>query len=203
MAASTTVLRKSCSFPNILVTCLNLTLLFLSLFSVPPIVLLRNPPRPLGLAILAIALISFLSSLAGLIPCISHSFFVYRLTLLSSLLVGQFLTVVALFTRERQCLSALKSIRDPREAKALVRFECVVFMAMVLVQIMVLVTSWVLHCIWVREFKGFEAEKSASMARKYSGRVATVEEGFVPEGMDLEDKKTGKHVKWVKTDFEG
>ncbi|KAM2852002.1 hypothetical protein PS2_028043 [Malus domestica] len=72
-------------------------------------------------------------------------------------------------------MSLIKSPRDPREAKLLVRLEYGVLMAMLLMQVLVLVMSLVVHCCWVREYEGLEAEKEAMM-KKRSWRVAKVQE---------------------------
>lgn len=97
------------------------------------------------------------------------------------------------------------SPRDPREAKALVRIECGVFMVMIPVQMMVLVLACVLHCYWVRDFEALDAESDLSYRRKYNTSVSTVEEaiGSDVKAMELEEKTKGEHVQWVKTDFEG
>ncbi|KAM2750256.1 hypothetical protein EV2_029056 [Malus domestica] len=72
-------------------------------------------------------------------------------------------------------MSLIKSPRDPREAKLLVRLEYGVLMAMLLMQVLVLVMSLVVHCCWVKEYEGLEAEKEAMM-KKRSRWVAKVQE---------------------------
>lgn len=106
----------------------------------------------------------------------------------------------------------LNSPRDPKEAKVLVRLECGVFMAMVVMQLVVLVLTCVVHNCWVREYEGLEAEKEAS-ARKRSRRIARVQEESLANAakiaevkakeLDEIEKMRSKYVRWVKTDFEG
>ncbi|CAH8267259.1 unnamed protein product [Arabidopsis lyrata] len=197
--------RLLCLFQNILVSCLNFTLLLLSLCSFVPIILLRNPPTSLGLAFIAVSLVSLISSFGGASSHQSRACFIVRITLHVSSLTGQLMAVLMLFSREKQSLALLISPRDPREAKALVRIECGVFMAMIPLQMMVLVLACVLHCYWVREFQGLEVESEDSFRRKCNRRFSTVEEatGSDVKEMELEEKTNAKHVQWVKTDFEG
>ncbi|KAL9830925.1 hypothetical protein AtNW77_Chr3g0195261 [Arabidopsis thaliana] len=182
--------RKLCLFQNILVSCLNFTLLLLSLCSFVPIILLRNPPTSLGLAFLAVSLVSLISSFGSASSHQSRSCFIARITLHVSSLTGQFIAVLMLFSREKQSLSLLISTRDPREAKALVRVECGVFVAMIPLQIM---------------FEGLDVESEDSFRRKCNRRVSTVEDGTGSDlkKMELDEKMNVKHVQWVKTDFEG
>ncbi|KAI6679734.1 hypothetical protein NL676_033615 [Syzygium grande] len=51
----------------------------------------------------------------------------------------QVLGVLVLFTKERVVLSSLRSRRDLKEAEVLVRLECGVLMAMLLIELVVLV----------------------------------------------------------------
>ncbi|XP_010514694.1 PREDICTED: uncharacterized protein LOC104790612 [Camelina sativa] len=178
--------RKLCLFQNILVSCLNLTLLILSLCSFVPIIILRNPPTSLGLAVLAVSLLSLISSFAGASLDQSRSCFIGRVTLHVSSLTGQLMAVFMMFSRENQSLSFLISPRDPREAKALVRIECGVFMVMIPLQMMVLVLACVVHCYWVRELEGLDAESQSerSLTRNCN---TTVEEVNV-KTMELEEK---------------
>lgn len=101
----------------------------------------------------------------------------------------------------------LKSRRDPREARLLVRLECGVLMAMFMIQMVVLVMSCVVQSCWVREYEGFEIEKEA-MAKKRSRRIARVEEESMSNvekntRVGREDEKNKYGHCWVKTDFEG
>lgn len=104
----------------------------------------------------------------------------------------------------------LKSARDPREAKLLVRMECGILMAMFVMQLGVLVLTCAVHSCWVREYEGLEAEKEA-MDRKRSMRIAKVQEESMANGAklaetkskELDEKMTSKYGQWIKTDFEG
>ncbi|GMH23309.1 hypothetical protein Nepgr_025152 [Nepenthes gracilis] len=135
-----------------------------------------------------------------------------HISLLLASLIGQVLSFLALFTRESSSLSMLKSPRDPREAKVLVRLECGILMAMFLMQMGVLVLTCAVHSCWVREYEGLEAEKEAS-ARKRSRRTAQAQ-GELPMAVngdkfreikvkEVDEKMKLKHEQWDKTDFEG
>lgn len=96
------------------------------------------------------------------------------------------------------------SSRDPREAKLLVRLECGVLMAMLLLQTVVLVMTCAVHSWWVREYEGLGMEKKA-MEKKRSMRAAKVQVESMENAektAEVEGKKGGYAV-WVKTDFEG
>nr|ABA18101.1 unknown [Olimarabidopsis pumila] len=188
-------------FQNILVSCLNFTLLILSLCSFIPIILLRNHPTSLAVAFLTVSIVSLISSFVGASTHQSRSCFLARITLHVSSLTGQLMAVLMMFCREKHSLSLLISPRDPREAKALVRIECGVFMVMIPLQIMVLVLACVFHYYWVREFEGLDVERQGNT------RVSTVVEVTKTSSdvktMEMEEKMKGRHVQWVKTDFEG
>lgn len=105
----------------------------------------------------------------------------------------------------------LKSPRDPREAKLLIRMECGILMAMFVMQLGVLVLTCAVHSCWVREYAGLEAEKDA-MDRKRSMRIAKVQEESMAnaaklaeiKSKELDEKMQNKYAgQWVKTDFEG
>lgn len=104
----------------------------------------------------------------------------------------------------------LKSARDPKEAKVLVRLECGIFMAMFVMQLAVVVLTCAVHSCWVREYEDIEAEKEA-MARKRSRRIARVQEESVAnaakiseiKAKEFDEKMKNKYGQWVKNDFEG
>ncbi|XP_057968191.1 uncharacterized protein LOC131157811 [Malania oleifera] len=203
-------LRNSCSFINILLSFLNFILFLLSSASLAPTILLKMPPTSLGFAFLTVSATSVLSSLVGLCSHLGHFCFVTHVSLLLASSLGQLLTVVALLSRETSALSMLKSPRDPREAKLLVRLECGIFMAMLMVQVGALVLTCAVHSCWVREYEGLEAEKEKS-ERQRSRRMARVQEesmanaGKVAEvkAKEFDEKMKSKYGQWVKTDFEG
>ncbi|XP_024445790.1 uncharacterized protein LOC18107698 [Populus trichocarpa] len=205
-------LRSSCSFPSLLLSCLNFTLFILSSASIVPIVLLKMPPTSLGFALLVGSCISLLSSFVGFYSQLTHMCCITHVSLLLASLVGQVLSILALFTREKPSLAMLKSSRDPREAKLLVRLECGVLMAMLMMQLVVLVLSCAVHNCWVREYEGLEAEREAT-AKKRSRRIARVQEESMAnvakiveiKEKEFDDKMKSKygHSQWVKTDFEG
>ncbi|KAJ4825235.1 hypothetical protein Tsubulata_035456 [Turnera subulata] len=204
-------LRSSCSFPNILLSCLNFTLFILASVSLAPMILLKFPPTSLGLAFLMVSCISLLSSFVGFYSQLTHFCFITHLSLLIASLFGQVFGVLALFTKENSSLTMLKSPRDPREAKLLVRLECGVLMAMVLMQGVVLVMSCVVHSCWVREYEELEAEREAS-AKRRSRRIARVQEESIANATKIADAKSKEFDEkmkskyggqWVKTDFEG
>lgn len=100
----------------------------------------------------------------------------------------------------------LKSPRDPREAKVLVRLECGLMMVMFVMQMGVLVVSCVVQRCWVREYQSAEAAKD-TWARKKSEWMAKVhdDECIVPttinmdevKGVELDEKMKSKYGRWV------
>ncbi|XP_007012650.2 PREDICTED: uncharacterized protein LOC18588287 [Theobroma cacao] len=207
---SSSKLRSSFSFPSLLLSCLNFALFILSATSLAPIILLKMPPTSLGLAFLMVSCISLLSSFVGFYSQLSHFCFITHVSLLIASLIGQVLSILALFTRERSSLSMLKSPRDPKEAKLLVRVECGIFMAMLLMQLVVLALTCTVHTCWVREYEGLEAEREAT-AKKRSRRIARVQEESMAsaakiaeiKAKEFDEKMKSKYCHWVKTDFEG
>ncbi|KAJ9168043.1 hypothetical protein P3X46_019617 [Hevea brasiliensis] len=203
-------LRSSCSFPNLLLSCLNFTLFILSSASLAPIILLKMPPTSLGLALLTVSCISLLCSFVGFYSQLSHFCFVTHISLHFASLIGQVLSILVLFTREKSSLSMLKSPRDPREAKLLVRIECGVLMAMFILQVMVLALSCAVHNCWVRDYESLDAEREAA-AKKRSRKIARVQEESMAnaakiaeiKAKEFDEKMKSKYGQWVKTDFEG
>ncbi|XWS17485.1 hypothetical protein CRYUN_Cryun33cG0071900 [Craigia yunnanensis] len=203
-------LRSSFSFPNLLLSCLNFTLFILSAASIAPIILLKMPPTSLGIAFLMVSCISLLSSFVGFYSQLNHFCFITHISLLIASLIGQILSTLALFTREKSSLSTLKSTRDPKEAKLLVRVECGIFMAMLLMQLLVLALTCTVHNCWVKEYEGLEAEREAT-AKKRSRRIARIQEESMAnaakiaeiKAKEFDEKMKSKHCQWVKTDFEG
>lgn len=101
----------------------------------------------------------------------------------------------------------LKSPRDIKEAKVLVRLECGILMVMLVMQLMVLAVSCTVHHCWVKEYEGLEAEREAT-AKKRSRRLARVQEESMArtaeiKAKELDEKTKSKYWQWVKTDFEG
>uniref|UniRef100_A0A5B7B7F4 Membrane lipoprotein n=1 Tax=Davidia involucrata TaxID=16924 RepID=A0A5B7B7F4_DAVIN len=203
-------LRSSCSFPNLLLSCLNFILFILSATSLAPIIVLKMPPTSLGWAFIMISCISLLSSFVGFYSQLTHFCFITHVSLLLASSISQLLGILALFRKEKSSLSMLKSQRDPKEAKVLVRLECGILMAMFLMQLGALVLSCAVHSCWVREYEGLEAEREAA-ARKRSRRIARVQEESIAnaakiaeiKSKDLDEKMKSKYGQWVKTDFEG
>lgn len=206
MSASKSNLRSSCSFPNLLLTFLNVILFVLSVTSLVPTILLRMPPTSMGMAFLMISGISLLSSVVGFY---SQLCFITHISLLFASLIGQILGILALFTKERSSLSLLKSPRDPKEAKLLVRLECGVLMAMLMMQMVVLMLSCVVQSCWVREYEGLEAEREA-MTKKRGRRIAKVQEESMEnaakiaeiKAKEFDEKMKSKYVQRVKPEFE-
>lgn len=104
----------------------------------------------------------------------------------------------------------LKSPRDMKEAKLLVRLECGILMAMFVMQLGVLILTCIIHSCWVREYEGLEAEREAA-TRKRSRRIARVQEESMAnaakiaevKAKEFDEKMKNKYGQWVKTDFEG
>nr|GLL20711.1 uncharacterized protein LOC109186243 [Ipomoea trifida] len=198
-------LRQSCSFPILLVSFLNFILFILSLASIAPTLLLKMPPTSLGYAFLMVSSISLFSSLIGFY---SQFCFTTHVTLLLGSSLAQFLAILTLFTRENPSLTMLKSPRDPREAKVLVRLECGLMMVMFVMQLGVLVVSCVVQRCWVRRREDQSAEdaKEAWAQKKREWMVKVHEnEGIVPittkigevKGVELDEKMKSKCGQWV------
>lgn len=104
----------------------------------------------------------------------------------------------------------LKSTRDPKEAKVLVRLECGALMAMCMLQFVVLMLSCAVHSCWVKDYEELEAEKEV-IARKRSRKIAKVQEESMANATkiaevkdkEFDEKMKSKYGQWVKTDFEG
>ncbi|WCJ42796.1 hypothetical protein M5689_023582 [Euphorbia peplus] len=206
-----TKLRRSCSFPNLLLSCLNFILFLLSAASLAPIILLKTPPTSLALAFLTVSSISLLASFVGFYSQLTHFCFITHISLSFASLIGQVLTILTLFTREKTSLSMLKSPRDPKEAKLLVRLECGILMAMLIMQILGLVLCCSVHSCWVREYEGVEIEKEERAQKLRSRRMARVQEESMVnvnvaaeiKAKELDEKMKSKYGQWVKTDFQG
>ncbi|OIV99722.1 hypothetical protein TanjilG_26060 [Lupinus angustifolius] len=103
----------------------------------------------------------------------------------------------------------LKSPRDPKEAKLLVRLECGAFMGMCMLQLMVLTLSCAVHSCWVKEYEDLEAQREVT-AKKRSRRIARVQEESMAnvnknaeiKSKEFDEKVKSKYGQWVKTDFE-
>lgn len=104
----------------------------------------------------------------------------------------------------------LKSPRDPREAKVLVRLECGVLMSMFVMQIGVLVVTCAVQSCWVRDYESVEAEREA-WSRKRNQRIAKVQQECMENAnkicemkdKEFDDKIKNNYGQWVKNDFEG
>lgn len=104
----------------------------------------------------------------------------------------------------------LKSPRDPREAKLLVRLECGILMAMFVMQLCVLTLTCAVHSCWLREYEGFEVEREET-AKKRRQKIARVQEESMAnatkiaeiKGKEFDAKMKNKYGQWVKSDFEG
>ncbi|KAL5182810.1 hypothetical protein HKD37_17G046849 [Glycine soja] len=209
MASSKSKVRRACSFTNLLLSCLNFSLFILSASSFAPTILLKMPPTSFGMALLMVSGISLLSSFVGFYSQLTHFCYLTHISLLLASLIGQVLTILALFTKEKASMSLLKSPRDPKEAKLLVRLECGALMAMFMLQCVVLMLGCAVHSFWVKDYEELEAEKAAS-ARKRSRRIAEVQEESMAnaskmaeiKAKELDEKMKSKYGQWMKTDFE-
>lgn len=153
---------------------------------------------------------SIFSSLIGFYSQMTHFCFITHVSLLLGSSIGQILAIFALFTKEKSSLSMLKSPRDPRESKLLLRMECGILMAMFVMQLGVLTLTCAVHSCWVREYEGLEADREA-MDRKRSMRIAKVQEESMANAAKLGEIKSKEfdermkskygHELWVKTDI--
>ncbi|PIN23096.1 hypothetical protein CDL12_04187 [Handroanthus impetiginosus] len=208
--ASSKLRGSSCSFLNLLLCFFNFILFILSAASLVPIIALKMPPTSLGWAFLMVSTISMLSSFIGFYSQLTHFCYITHVSLLLSSSAAQLLGILALFTKEKSSLLMLRSPRDPREAKLLVRLECGVLMAMFVMQLGVVIVSCTVHSCWVREYEDLEAEKEA-IDRKRRQRIARVQEEAMANAAkiaevnakELDERMKNKHVHWVKNDFVG
>ncbi|CAL0325502.1 unnamed protein product [Lupinus luteus] len=202
-------LRPACSFTTLLLSCLNFSLFTISAASLVPTILLKMPPTSFGFAFLTVSIISLVSSFVGFYSQLTHCCFLTHISLILASLIGQVLSILALFTKEKTSLSMLKSPRDPKEAKLLVRLECGAFMAMCMLQLMVLTLSCAVHSCWVKEYEDLEVQREAT-AKKRSRRIARVQEESMAnvnknaeiKSKEFDEKVKSKYGQWVKTDFE-
>ncbi|KAL3825374.1 hypothetical protein ACJIZ3_021403 [Penstemon smallii] len=199
--------RNSCSFLNLLLSFLNFILFVLSASSLAPIITLKMPPTSLGWAFIMVSSISLLSSFIGFFSQLTHFCYITHVSLLLASSIGQLLGILALFTKEKSSLSMLKSPRDPREAKLLVRLECGILMAMFVMQFGVLILTCVVHSCWVREYEGLEAEREATEMKRRRNIARVQEESManVTKLQELRAKELDEKMKnkYVKNDFEG
>ncbi|KAK8597664.1 hypothetical protein V6N13_095064 [Hibiscus sabdariffa] len=207
---SSTKLRSSFSFSNLLLSFLNFVLFILSAASVAPIIVLKWPPASLGFTFLMVSFMSLLSSFVGFYSQLTHFCFMTHVSLLFASLIGQVLSILSLFTRERSSITMLRTPLDVKEAKLLVRVECGVFMAMLATQLLVLALTCTVHHCWVREYEGLEAEREVT-SMKRSRRLQRVQEESMAnaarmaefKAKEFDEKMKSKYCQWVKTDFEG
>lgn len=148
--------------------------------------------------------------MAGFYSLLPRFCFVTHVSILLASLSGQALGVLVLFTKEASSLSLLRSQRDPKEAKVLVRLECGVLMAMLLMELVVLALTCTVHSFWVREYEGLGAERDA-VEKKRSMRIARVQEESMAnaakivevKAKELDERMRCKYGQCMKTDFEG
>ncbi|XP_022883295.1 uncharacterized protein LOC111400074 [Olea europaea var. sylvestris] len=203
-------LRKSCSFLNILLSFLNFVLFILSAASLAPTIFIKMPPTSFACAFLMVSCISLLSSFIGFYSHLTHFCYITHISLLVASSIAQLFGILALFTKEKLSLSMLKSPRDPREAKLLVRLECGILMAMFVMQLCVLTLTCAVHSCWLREYEGFEVEREET-AKKRRQKIARVQEESMAnaakiaeiKGKEFDAKMKNKYGQWGKSDFEG
>ncbi|XP_020186688.1 uncharacterized protein [Aegilops tauschii subsp. strangulata] len=187
--SSSSSLRSSCSFPNLLLWLLNLSLLALAASALGPALLLRPRPTPFGWALVSVHAATLLSTLASMythlarrrLCCHAHA------ALAVTALCGHALASYALLLRRDRSLALLASARDRREQVALVLLEAALLLAMFLVQAVALAAACAVGRRWAREHEAAEAEKAAA-ARK----MARVRAGVTP--VDEEKGASGKVV---------
>ncbi|XP_058079625.1 uncharacterized protein LOC131227823 [Magnolia sinica] len=203
-------LRSSSSFPYLLLSSLNFILFLLSSASFAPTILIKNPPAPLGWAIITTSSLSLLSSLAGFYSLLTHICFVAHISTVLAALAGQGLGFLVLFSREESTLRLLKPDKSPKEARILAKTACGILLSMFLLQLMVLVATCVVQSCWVREYEGLEAEREET-ARRRGRRMARVQEESMANAAkiaevrekEMDEKMKSRYGQWVKTDFEG
>ncbi|KAG8376227.1 hypothetical protein BUALT_Bualt09G0041100 [Buddleja alternifolia] len=195
--------RGSCSFINLLLSFFNFILFILSAASLAPIISLKMPPTSFGWAFIMVSCISLLSSFIGFYSQLANICCITHVSLLIASSTGQLLGILALFTKEKSSISMLKSNRDPREAKLLVRLECGVLMAMFVMQFGVLLLTCCVHSCWVREYEDLEAEKEAT-TKKRRQKIARVQEESMANAAkiaELKGKEFDEKMKNKPTDL--
>ncbi|KAL2480320.1 putative membrane lipoprotein [Abeliophyllum distichum] len=168
------------------------------------------PPTSLGFAFLMVSCVSLLSSFIGFYSQLTHFCYITHISLLLASWTAQLFGILALFTKEKSSLSMLKSPRDPREAKVLVRLECGILMAMFVMQLGVLILTCAVHACSVREYNALEVERDET-AKKRREKIARVQEESMEnaakiaeiKGKELDEKMKNKYGQWAKTDFQG
>ncbi|XP_072988385.1 uncharacterized protein [Typha latifolia] len=209
--ASTIKLRSSSSVPNLLLSSLNLFLLFLSSASFVPIFLFRSSPTSFGWALFIVSVTTLLSSLVGFYSLLTHFCFITHVSLLLASSVGQVLGFLSLFLQHEATLRLLGSVRrSQREQWVLLTLEEVLLLGMLLVQSIVLISTCVVQKWWAREYEEVEAEREMA-AKKRSRRMARVQEEAMAnadamaelKARELDEKMKNKYGQWMKNDLEG
>ncbi|CAN6321249.1 unnamed protein product [Urochloa humidicola] len=211
MASATgnhTSLRSSCSFPNLLVWLLNLSLLALAAAALGPILLLRRRPTPFGWALLSVHAATILSALSALLAHFTHRPRLAAHTALAvAALSGHALASAAFFLRRDGSLELIGSARDRREQLALAFLEEVLLLAMFLAQAVALAATCVVSRRWEREYREAETEKAAvarkrgrNMARVQAESAAAAEAGVKAVDEKVMRSSSGKKVHWANDD---
>ncbi|KAK6944746.1 hypothetical protein RJ641_025848 [Dillenia turbinata] len=147
----------------------------LSALSLAPTLLLKMPPTSLGWAFVMVSTSHSSHPFWFTARNLTHFCFLTHIWLIFASSIAQLLSILVLFTKEKSSLSILKSPRDPREAKVLVRVEYGVFMSMFVMQLMVLALTCAVQSYRVREYKDCK-QRERLVARKRSRRIVEVQE---------------------------
>lgn len=204
-----TNLRRSSLLSNLLLSSLNLLLLFLSSASFVPIFLFRTSPTSFGWALVTVSATTLLSSLVGFYSRLTHLCFITHVSLVLASSVGQVLGFLSLFLRHDSSLGLLGSVRSPKEQWVLLVVEEMLLLAMFVMQSVALILTCVVEKRWAREYEEVEAEREAA-ARKRSWRMTRVQEEAMAnaaamaevKGRELDEKMKAKYGQWVKNEFE-
>ncbi|KAL8540230.1 hypothetical protein ACS0TY_001710 [Phlomoides rotata] len=156
--------KSSCSIINLVLSLFKSILLILSVASLAPTIYLKTPLTSPGYAVVTISSISIMSSFVGLCSQFCN---ITHFALLIASSAGQLLAILVLFTKEKWSLSIMKSARDPREAKLLVRLECGILMAMFVMHMGILILSCVVRNCCVRECEELESENGVEVLLGY------------------------------------
>ncbi|KAF3775795.1 hypothetical protein EJ110_NYTH49631 [Nymphaea thermarum] len=203
-------LRSYTFCPTLLLLWLNFSVLLSSSASIAVVFLLRHTPTHFGWALFTASSFSFISSLTGLCSQFNKLCFVTTVCMLTVSLIGEGLGFLMLFFREGASIKFLHSTRDPREAKALIRVNTVLLLAMFLMQMMVLVTVCILQSCLVAKYRGLESQREET-AKRRSKRMAQVQEESLAnvakmeetKSNDLDERMKAKYGQWTRpADFE-
>ncbi|KAJ3673651.1 hypothetical protein LUZ60_005643 [Juncus effusus] len=153
----------------LLLSSLNLILLFLSASSLVPIFVLKSSPTSFGWALFTVSFITIVSSLIGFCSQLTPCCFMTHIYIALASLTGQVLSFLSLFLKHESTRSLLSSQRDRKEVWILMFLLEITLFGMALVQCFVLILGCVVEKRWKREDE--EQLEREEMDKKRMARV--------------------------------